>query len=308
MNNFIKTTIMSSLLALLQVCLTYSAEGSGGFGGAFLRIPIGARPAGMGNAFVSIANDANSLYYNPGGLYQIENMTFAGMYSIMSMDRRHYQASFIYPHKQIGTLGLMYIGYSVNKIDGRDESGNPTGDFSDNEMAVSLSYGKEVMSFLGIGASIKYINHSLASYSASGLCYDIGTHFNLAVDHTIIDKVSFGIGISNIGGTLKWDTNSGHEDEIPATLRYGAGLNFGIGNTKFLAAIGETRTTDETAAINLGLETWIYDVLGLRIGLNGDYVNLGASLRYKKYQFDYALCPDILEEGATNKLALQIVF
>ena len=38
----------------------------------FLKIPVGARAAGMGGAFVSMVDDPSALYWNPGGLPRIE--------------------------------------------------------------------------------------------------------------------------------------------------------------------------------------------------------------------------------------------
>jgi len=43
------------LLASLFICSIASAEGDGGYAGAFLRGGIGARPLGMGGAFTAIA-------------------------------------------------------------------------------------------------------------------------------------------------------------------------------------------------------------------------------------------------------------
>ena len=41
--------------------------------GAFLEIGPGARALGMGSAYVSVANDASTLYWNPAGMVNISN-------------------------------------------------------------------------------------------------------------------------------------------------------------------------------------------------------------------------------------------
>jgi len=38
------------------------------YAGEFLRIPVGARALGMGGAFIAIADDGSSFYYNPAGV------------------------------------------------------------------------------------------------------------------------------------------------------------------------------------------------------------------------------------------------
>ena len=47
-------------------------EKVGTFDGQFLKITVGARAAGMGNAFVAIADDATALYWNAAGIARIE--------------------------------------------------------------------------------------------------------------------------------------------------------------------------------------------------------------------------------------------
>ena len=47
-------------------------EKVGTFDGQFLKISVGARAAGMGNAFVAVADDASSVFWNAAGLARIE--------------------------------------------------------------------------------------------------------------------------------------------------------------------------------------------------------------------------------------------
>ena len=306
MNALMKRMILVISVLLLYASASFAFEGSGGYAGAFLRIPVGARPAGMGNAFVSVADDANALYFNPGGIYQLSGMTFTGIYNLMSMDRGHYQGSFIYSHDKLGAVGLMFIGYSVGKIDGRDSYGNPTGVFNNNEFAFSFTYGKSLLPFLGVGGSLKYISHSLENQKATGLGYDVGSHLKIGLKGSPIDILCFGVSVSNLGATLEWDTESEIEEEIPSTLRYGASLRFKFRKVSFLIAGGGTETVDELSKYNAGLEAWLYEILGLRAGMDGEAFNIGASLRFKQFQFNYAFCPDVLDEGATSKLSIQI--
>jgi len=47
----------------------------------FLDAASGVRPAGMGGAFVSVANDSNTLLFNPAGLASLQEAELNGMYS-----------------------------------------------------------------------------------------------------------------------------------------------------------------------------------------------------------------------------------
>ena len=64
------------LLGLLIPGLAGAAaifEKVGTFDGQFLKIDVGARAAGMGGAFVAVADDASSLYWNAAGIARIES-------------------------------------------------------------------------------------------------------------------------------------------------------------------------------------------------------------------------------------------
>lgn len=63
---------LSVLVLLLGIALTVSAErlqaAVSDAAVLFLRIAPGARSAGMGEAFVAIADDAQATHWNPAGL------------------------------------------------------------------------------------------------------------------------------------------------------------------------------------------------------------------------------------------------
>jgi hypothetical protein len=66
------TSILGALLLAAMWCAPEgNAAGTNKVGtaaGTFLRIPVGARAVGMGGAFVSLANDPSSLFWNPAAL------------------------------------------------------------------------------------------------------------------------------------------------------------------------------------------------------------------------------------------------
>src|SRR5580765_3451315 len=47
----------------------------------FLEIPVGASAIGMGSAFVSVANDATSLYWNPAGSAALTQNQFVAVHT-----------------------------------------------------------------------------------------------------------------------------------------------------------------------------------------------------------------------------------
>ncbi|MBN1480125.1 PorV/PorQ family protein [candidate division KSB1 bacterium] len=300
-----KILIMTFVLLILAATLT-AGEGSGGYAGAFLRIPVGARPAGLGNAFVSVSDDANAMYYNPGGLIQIEKMAFAGMYSLMSMDRKHFQGIFISKLQNIGSIGLAINGFQVGNIDGRDSQGNPTETFENSEFAFTLAFARELLPRLGIGGSAKYLSHVLYTQKASGLAFDLGMFFKAFESDQTVRSIALGGSLSNLAGKYTWDTASELEEEIPMTLRFGGSAGLQFSKVALLASLDIISTTDEKSLLAFGLESWFSELLGIRAGLYDEHINFGASFRINNIEFDYAYCPDVLDQGATSKLAIQL--
>src|SRR5688572_12583855 len=70
---------MASMRTVLVVVLALAF--AGGARAAFNDIITGARPQGMGGAFVAVADDANALYWNPAGLTQLDTAEVSFMHS-----------------------------------------------------------------------------------------------------------------------------------------------------------------------------------------------------------------------------------
>ncbi len=66
-----KKTILLVVSGVLMGNVSF-AEKPGKTAMAFLKLGQGARANGMGEAFIALANDYTSLYWNPAGLFQIK--------------------------------------------------------------------------------------------------------------------------------------------------------------------------------------------------------------------------------------------
>lgn len=260
----------------------------------------------MGGAFVAVSDDANALYFNPGGLYQVNGVLFQGNYALMSMDRMHYEGSLAVSSEGLGVLGLSVVGFGVSDIDGRDVAGNPTDSFGDTELAVNLAYGREIIPHLGIGGSFKYLNQSLEDSKANGFGFDAGIHsrFEFAA---VISAVSAGYAMSNLGSKLTWDTESDHEDEVASTTRYGFAVEASPGDAVSVLVAYEGSTTGEADTVtHLGAEVWVKEIAAVRAGMNGDDLTFGLSARAGIVRFDFAYAPDALDEGATKYIGIHL--
>lgn len=322
MKNIKYTKIIISFAAIMFLfvgSIVADGEASGGKGGSFLRIPIGARSAGLGNAFTGVADDINGPYFNPAGLAQIKNTRIGGMYNFMSLDRQNYQATLIMGNEKGGAVALSFTNFGVSDIPECLEEEGLTGDkFNDSEMAFCLSAGGKLISMLSLGGTAKYIIHSIYDNKGSGFAFDLGVMLLSPItEKSVFRQIRAGASISNLAGKLTWDTDSNHEDEIPATLRFGTSVNLMFSTSELLASVdisqiihNEDNEDNEegNTKVHFGAEVWMVEMLGFRAGLDGEDLNFGASLKLNGLRFDYAFCPDALDEGTTHKLGVQIQF
>ncbi len=117
----------------------------------FEDIGVGARPIAMGNAFVGLADDANSIYYNPAGLGLLTRNELTGTYGKLFMgltDGSGISNGFIgYVHplnKKIGTVGVGWLNLSLTDsnafVDGKEAESITR--YAEN--AFIVSFGRDI--------------------------------------------------------------------------------------------------------------------------------------------------------------------
>ena len=314
--NIIKTLLSFVAILGLFTSFAFAEEDlAGGQGGAFLRIPVGALPAGLGNAFTAIADDGSAPFFNPAGLCQIKGTRVGAMYNIMSLDRMNYQASIIVGSKRDAALAITFNSFGVGDIIEVLPGQGPSGDtFSATDMAIGISAGGKIIPLLSIGAGAKYIMQSIDENKATGFAFDLGALVASPVSNGLIKQIRAGASLLNLGGKMKWDTDSDHEDEILPTLRLGASADLQltsfdvIGTAEISQSLGREGDQKNDFKLHLGVEGWLANLFAIRAGLDGEDFTMGASILFGDFRFDYAYITDYLDEGATHKLAIDLGF
>ncbi len=312
----IKTLLSFVAILGLFTSLAFASEDfAGGQGGAFLRIPVGARPAGLGNAFTAIADDGSAPFFNPAGLCQIKGTRFGAMYNVMSLDRMSYQASLIVGSSRNAALAVTFNSIGVNDIIECDPVSGPTGNFfSSNDMVLGISAGGKIISLLSFGAGAKYMTQSIDDNKATGFAFDLGAMVMTPVSSGLIKQLRLGASLLNFGGKMKWDTDSDHEYTILPMLRLGASTDLQltsfdmIGTAEISQSLGREGDQKNDFKLHLGVEGWLAKLFAVRAGLDGEDFIMGASILFGDFRFDYAYSPDFLDEGVTHKLAIDLGF
>ena len=101
--------------ALLQAPIVHANDpGTAGF--LSLRLGAGGRAAGMGDAQVSLVNDATATYWNPAGLAAETGTSFTFMHDEWLSSVRMETASLAHA-TNLGTFGLHFSGMYLDKIE-----------------------------------------------------------------------------------------------------------------------------------------------------------------------------------------------
>lgn len=267
----------------------------------YLRMGVGARPLGMGGAFVGVADDGNAVYWNPAGLVQAKSLQFNSMFSLLSLDRKLNFVGYVHPLRNLGTLGISLFNSGVSGIKGYNEGAElneSTGDFPFTNWCCYLSYAR-VVDNVAFGGNFKVLYDKLDKTKALGFGGDFGLWFVPP-----IANLSLGLVLQDIYTYQKWDT--GAKDVLPLNLK--VGIAYRLFNHRLLVGGDVNKIANrKIPELNLGAEYIISRNFAARVGLKNFHPALGISAKIFMFQFAYAYVVDPLEEGAQHVVSLNLV-
>ncbi|HDP97665.1 MAG TPA: PorV/PorQ family protein [bacterium] len=177
----------------------------------FLEIGFGSAGNAMGDAYVSVASDLSSIYWNPAGLSYMEQHEAQFIYQpwIADISTGFASVGLVFPRLGTFSIGLIFVDYGddmeVTNLAMQDGTGEM---FSANDFAVSLSYARRLANWFAFGASTKYISSKIWHSSASAFAVDLGvivnTHF-FSFTGKREDGMNIGMSISNYGTKMTYD-------------------------------------------------------------------------------------------------------
>ncbi|MEW6558247.1 MAG: PorV/PorQ family protein [Elusimicrobiota bacterium] len=257
---------------------------------------FGARQKALGETFTAIADDINTIYYNPAGLKNISNKTISATYQKGLSDLS--QGFVVYSQESEKLRGTVACGFTylyggkieLNYTDRPSETKQAQSDY-----LLTLSYATGDK--LKFGSNLKVVYSELVEDAkATGFCIDLGFHYSMV--RIFKKEVSFGLSTQNIGpwATYSGGLASGKEYEpLPITSR--AGFSVLTISTKnhnvVIASDWLFPYYVNKGKFHTGLEYTYRQKYFLRTGYKLGYAldsfTFGLGTKFSKYQLDYGL-------------------
>lgn len=260
----------------------------------------GARSQSLGGAFVSIADDASTVFYNPAGLAGLNYQELTLMHTDLFEGTNYNFISWVYPDFKFGGIGLSYFRIGTDDIIKRDNYLN-TGQFDYSVYQFMLSYGKYIYKDFSIGINYKMVHQALDNLS------DNSYGFDFAIKSDFSQYISTGIIIRDI---IPPKLELGETTEsTPITVSMGLGLNnYPLSDlTGLTAAFELEKIENRDFKTHFGVELIYDNHYSLRSGYDKDNFTFGAGLKYDRLKIDYAFkVHDYLEDSHRFSLSFLI--
>jgi hypothetical protein len=320
--NLKQTPVYITVLAI--ICFPAFAaeihEDAGTTGAAFLKFDAGSRPVAMGGAFAGLANDVNTIYWNPAGLTSLREREFTAMQNFSFADINNNYIGYAQPLGGKGTWGASFLGAFTEIERRRGPTDEPDSTVTVGGFAAGLSLAYALSPELSIGGTAKAISQQFDIEDSLGAAADVGVLFRL-----MDNRIGVGVSAQNLGFL---DT----DEDLPMNVRGGVAYQIRSKPTPedprppqdifALVADVDAPLLSGYPTFHVGAENWFYDVLAIRAGYsvskgenprNGLTVGVGlrrrgeASLENINFQFDYAFVPDE-DVGDAHRISLLLRF
>ncbi|MBU1154081.1 PorV/PorQ family protein [bacterium] len=290
-----KPIIVLTIILFLLIPSISSAKSRGTTAATFFKISPGARSAGMGKAYVAMADDSEALFYNPSGLALLSKDELLFTHLNWLAETKYECLTYAFSPEvfsgKIG-IGLIYlhndqIKYTSNGPSWEEKDGY----FKFYDYGLVVSYGRKLSKLISVGSNIKFFQEG--TNLKGDLSYK--TPLNFIFDTGILFKrnsLCLGLCLQNIGPAAKYK-----EAKIDLPFKVKFGLCYKKFDDRLRIALDLNKPNDHKVSFNLGLEYVLLKLVSLRAGFFKDEdddsknFTLGGGFKFKNYYLDYAYTP-----------------
>lgn len=205
---FRKIVLALALVALAAAVPADAARKSGLTGAAFLKIGVGARATGLGSAYTTVTGDATQMFWNPAGISTDAGMQATLNYNQWIADLDHAAVGVTKNFGSFGTVGIGVVSLGISGIasqrdvvpsfiEGFEPFDTNTGNYDYSDIAVGVSWARNVTNKLALGLTGKLINQSIDDESATAYALDVGAIYNIGYRGARI-----GARLNNLGSDI----------------------------------------------------------------------------------------------------------
>jgi hypothetical protein len=290
----------------------------------FLNISTSAKQIALGGKTIVSLDDINQAMWNPSIINEKLDNQLAVNYSSylagINIGSMSYAKRI---NRRFGTIqgSVKYINYGT--LVQSDENGNITGNFSANDLAISIGYAINLpWTNFYAGANLKFISSSISTYSSSGVAADFGLLY-----YNPYKPYVFSLVLRNIGTQFKPFNNE--KEQLPLEVILGASYQLenvpikwfltldnlqqwdvSVSNPSNQTSDLEGNVTEETISffnnalrhMIVGVELFTKSAINLRLGYNfrksQEYklqnvrtfggISFGFGLKMNKFKLNYA--------------------
>lgn len=221
----------------------FGDENAGTASAQFLRIPVGARAVGLGQAYTAAATDGSAIFWNPAGLMRTPGRkNYFASHVAWTADIDLEFAAF-HRRGQNFAHGLMIGGLRSGDILRTDELHQEgTGQyFNANQFFIGGSLARAMTDRFSIGMTVKYFQENLDQYQTRALLADMGILYYVG-----LGDLRIGFSVRNFGS----DVSPGGTPP-PAPDGYVAAPEFQSFPAPTVGAFGAARTWDLSPTLAL---------------------------------------------------------
>lgn len=272
----------------------------------FLEIGVGSEANAMGEAYVAVANDVSSIYWNPAGLSSLKKPSALFMIQpwFVDIDMLFAGGAVVVPKVGVIGLGITHLNYGETEVTNLEYQDGTGEMYQASDLSAAITFSRKIVSWFSFGSSLKYISSNIWHSSASAFAVDLGVLVNtsfFSFNGKNKDGMNIGMSISNYGSRMKYD---GIDSYQPIDIS-----EFEEGNYGDVA--GQFRTSEWELPlifrIGIALKPIVSDKMDLIISAdalhpnnNAESINIGASLENKIPGFGEVSLRGGLKSGMKN--------
>jgi len=288
-NNSIITIIVLQIFFVITLVIPGYSTGIGGYGGAYLREPVGATGYALGGAQTA---SPEYLYgwWNPASIITEKNKIFVCNLGYRPLGKTAGCIAYSIPvPPRVGfEISMLYRGIPV--IKGLvDEQEYPIENCSFSTYSIRASIGYHIKRKLSIGINTSfYIQQLPVTYNETGGVSNSSSTsigLDLGLKYIVNKNLCYGLVIKNLLSNFKWefgDFSPMYEDTLPVTVTLGQQLRTYLLGKPFIWSCdcifylfnsGFKPLENSHLLINNGVEWQRWNILSLRLGVSEIDIN-----------------------------------